>query len=56
MDLDTEISVNGQRYLRLTLNNPATTLDQVKGLVREIREVIAGNPALDCRDSEAVVR
>ena len=31
--------LDGQRYLRLTLNNPATTLDQIKGLVREIREL-----------------
>jgi L-2,4-diaminobutyrate decarboxylase len=31
--------LNGQRYLRLTLNNPATTLDEIKGLVREIREL-----------------
>jgi L-2,4-diaminobutyrate decarboxylase len=32
--------LNGQRYLRLTLNNPATTLDHIKGLVREIRELV----------------
>ena len=31
--------LNGQRYLRLTLNNPATTLGEIKGLVREIREL-----------------
>jgi L-2,4-diaminobutyrate decarboxylase len=31
--------LNGQRYLRLTLNNPATTLNEIKGLVREIREL-----------------
>jgi L-2,4-diaminobutyrate decarboxylase len=33
--------LNGQRYLRLTLNNPATTLDEIKGLVREIRELLS---------------
>jgi L-2,4-diaminobutyrate decarboxylase len=32
---------NGQRYLRLTLNNPATGLDEIKGLVQEIRELKA---------------
>jgi L-2,4-diaminobutyrate decarboxylase len=34
-------SLNGERYLRLTLNNPATRLDDIKGLVREIRELVA---------------
>jgi L-2,4-diaminobutyrate decarboxylase len=34
-------SLNGQRYLRLTLTNPATSLDEIKGLVDEIRELIA---------------
>jgi L-2,4-diaminobutyrate decarboxylase len=42
--------LNGQRCLRLTLNNPATTLDDIINLVREIREIGAGNSALDCRD------
>lgn len=32
-------SLNGQRYLRLTLTNPATSLDEIKGLVGEIREM-----------------
>jgi L-2,4-diaminobutyrate decarboxylase len=36
-------SLNGQRYLRLTLTNPATSLDEIKGLVDEIRELIATN-------------
>jgi L-2,4-diaminobutyrate decarboxylase len=36
-------SLNGQRYLRLTLTNPASSLDEIKGLVHEIREVIAGS-------------
>jgi L-2,4-diaminobutyrate decarboxylase len=35
--------LNGQRYLRLTLTNPATTLDEIKGLVREIRELVGGD-------------
>jgi len=35
--------LNGQRYLRLTLNNPATTMDEIKGLVREIRELVGGD-------------
>ena len=47
--------LNGQRYLRLTLNNPATTMDQIKGLVREIREAVADNPAGDFRDSGNMV-
>jgi L-2,4-diaminobutyrate decarboxylase len=34
-------TLNGQRYLRLTLNNPATTLDEIKGLVEEIRALVA---------------
>jgi len=33
-------ALNGERYLRLTLTNPATSLDDIKGLVREIREVL----------------
>ncbi len=33
-------TLNGQRYLRLTLNNPATTLDEIKGLVEEIRALV----------------
>jgi L-2,4-diaminobutyrate decarboxylase len=32
--------LNGQRYLRLTLTNPATSLDEIKGLVHEIRELV----------------
>jgi L-2,4-diaminobutyrate decarboxylase len=32
---------SGQRCLRLTLNNPATGLDEIKGLVQEIRELVA---------------
>ena len=35
--------LNGRRYLRLTLNNPATTLDHIKGLVREIRMLVDGD-------------
>ncbi|MFN2243097.1 MAG: pyridoxal phosphate-dependent decarboxylase family protein [Anaerolineae bacterium] len=35
-------SLNGQRCLRLTLTNPATTLEVIKGLVHEIRETVAG--------------
>jgi L-2,4-diaminobutyrate decarboxylase len=38
-------SLHGQRYLRLTLTNPATSLDVIKGLVHEIRELINGNRA-----------
>ena len=38
-------SLHGQRYLRLTLTNPATSLDVVKGLVHEIRELINSNQA-----------
>jgi L-2,4-diaminobutyrate decarboxylase len=33
-------SLNGHRYLRLTLTNPATSLDEIKGLVHEIREMV----------------
>jgi len=33
-------SLNGQRCLRLTLTNPATDLDVIRGLVREIREAL----------------
>jgi L-2,4-diaminobutyrate decarboxylase len=36
-------SLHGQRYLRLTLTNPATNLDVIKGLVLEIRELIHGD-------------
>jgi L-2,4-diaminobutyrate decarboxylase len=32
-------SFGGKRYLRLTLTNPATSLEDIKGLVREIREL-----------------
>jgi L-2,4-diaminobutyrate decarboxylase len=35
-------SLDGQRYLRLTLTNPATCMDDIKGLVHEIRELMAG--------------
>ena len=35
-------SLNGKRYLRLTLTNPATSLDEIVGLVDEIRELIFG--------------
>jgi L-2,4-diaminobutyrate decarboxylase len=38
-------SLNGQRYLHLTLTNPATGLDEIKGLVQEIRELIVGDKA-----------
>jgi len=34
-------SLNGKRYLRLTLTNPATTMEEIKGLVNEIRELVA---------------
>jgi L-2,4-diaminobutyrate decarboxylase len=33
-------SLNGERYLRMTLTNPATTLADIEGLVSEIRQVI----------------
>jgi L-2,4-diaminobutyrate decarboxylase len=39
-------SLNGQRYLRLTLTNPATDMDVIKGLVHEIRDLIKGNKAI----------
>jgi L-2,4-diaminobutyrate decarboxylase len=32
--------LNGRRTLRLTLTNPATSLDEIKGLVAEIRELV----------------
>ncbi len=35
-------SLNGERYLRMTLTNPVTSLDNIKGLVREIRKVMRG--------------
>ncbi len=38
-------SLNGERYLRLTLTNPATSLDEIKGLVHEIRKLIVGDKA-----------
>jgi L-2,4-diaminobutyrate decarboxylase len=38
-------SLNDQRYLRLTLTNPATNMDVIKGLVHEIRDLINGNKA-----------
>jgi L-2,4-diaminobutyrate decarboxylase len=34
-------TLNGQRYLRLTLNNPATSLENIRGLVEQIRELVA---------------
>ncbi len=34
---------NGQRYLRLTLNNPATGMDEIRGLVQEIRQLVTGD-------------
>jgi hypothetical protein len=37
--------LNGKRYLRLTLTNPATNLGVIKGLVNEIRELVAGDRA-----------
>jgi L-2,4-diaminobutyrate decarboxylase len=40
-------SLNGQRYLRLTLTNPATGLDEIKGLAHEIRELITNVPPSD---------
>jgi L-2,4-diaminobutyrate decarboxylase len=39
--------LNGRRFLRLTLTNPATTLDEIRGLVREIREMAAHPGASD---------
>jgi L-2,4-diaminobutyrate decarboxylase len=32
-------SIDDQRYLRLTLTNPATTMDEIRGLLEEIREM-----------------
>jgi L-2,4-diaminobutyrate decarboxylase len=37
--------LDDRRYLRLTLTNPATDLDVIKGLVNEIRELVAGDMA-----------
>jgi len=34
-------SLNGRRYLRLTLTNPATSMDEIRGLVQEIRDLVA---------------
>jgi len=39
-------TLNGKRYLRLTLTNPASSLEQVKGLVKEIRTILATESAL----------
>jgi L-2,4-diaminobutyrate decarboxylase len=36
-------SLNGQRYLRLTLTNPATNMEVIRGLVHEIRDLTKGN-------------
>jgi L-2,4-diaminobutyrate decarboxylase len=36
-------SLNNQRCLRLTLTNPATNMDVIKGLVHEIRDLINDN-------------
>jgi L-2,4-diaminobutyrate decarboxylase len=36
-------SLNGRRYLRLTLTNPATSLDEIKGLVGQLRELAAAS-------------
>ncbi len=36
-------SINNQRYLRLTLTNPATNMDVIKKLVHEIRDLVNGN-------------
>jgi L-2,4-diaminobutyrate decarboxylase len=35
--------LNGRRYLRLTLTNPETGLDEIKGLVNEIRNLAAAS-------------
>jgi L-2,4-diaminobutyrate decarboxylase len=35
-------TLNGRRYLRLTLTNPATGPEEIRGLVREIRAIVAG--------------
>ena len=42
-------SLNGERYLRLTLTNPATSLDNIKGLVREIRQMLRKDDAATMR-------
>jgi L-2,4-diaminobutyrate decarboxylase len=34
---------NGLRYLRLTLNNPATGMAEIKALVQEIRELVSSD-------------
>jgi len=44
--------LNGQRVLRLTLTNPATNMEVIEGLVREIRETVAAGRA-GSRPSEA---
>jgi L-2,4-diaminobutyrate decarboxylase len=44
-------SLNGQRYLRLTLTNPATSLDEIKGLVGEIRELMAASDLAEVPES-----
>jgi L-2,4-diaminobutyrate decarboxylase len=36
--------LNGRRTLRLTLTNPATSLDEIEGLVAEIRELASEEP------------
>jgi hypothetical protein len=36
-------SLNNQRCLRLTLTNPATNMDVIKGLVQEIRDLKSEN-------------
>ncbi|MDB9823924.1 pyridoxal-dependent decarboxylase [Flavobacteriaceae bacterium] len=38
----TSCEMNGKRYLRVVLINPATTLDELKDLVQEIRKIAAG--------------
>lgn len=35
-------AMNGERYLRLTITNPATTLETIKDLVEELREIRGG--------------
>ncbi len=39
--------LNGRWYLRLTLSNPATTLNEIKGLVHEIRDLVAAPKGSD---------
>ncbi len=34
-------TLNGERFLRLTLSNPATSMKEIEGLVREIRNLIS---------------